>query len=536
MATNVNSIYSSSSRITGMFSELDTDALVKNLCSAQQTKIDTQNQRKTLTEWKKDALNDIADKVKTFNNTYCSVLGSSSMLKSSTYSQYKVSTTSTSNAVAVSASDGAYEGKTSVSVSRLAGSASTSSRGVSNGKELSSSNTTTLKELGFKTPLQFDSKGEISFSINGKKFSFSAETTLQNMINTINSDEDANVTMKYSRLTDGFSITSDVSGAEGSVSIVNISGNAFGNPGATMQVPVLGEDGQPVLDESGNPTYTTQPAVGAFGIASGKYTDGAQNALVTIDGIEIERDSNNFTIDGLTYELNEVTESTMHFNVTRDYSAASDNINEFVDSLNDLIKTLDKYVSTKKPKQEFKPLTDAQKEEMSEDEIEKWEAKAKEGILYHDKDLEKLLSDLKGAFYSPAGGTGKNLASIGITTASYFSSNKGTLELDADALKAAMSKDLDSVIKMFTGGKSTSPSSEQGLIYKFRNSMTNYLGVSNNVIKDYEKSISDIEKTVGTLTDKLSDMANKYYKKFANMETALSKLNSSANYLSQLFA
>jgi hypothetical protein len=38
--SSVNSIYSSNSRITGMYSQLDIDALVESMCSKQQSKID----------------------------------------------------------------------------------------------------------------------------------------------------------------------------------------------------------------------------------------------------------------------------------------------------------------------------------------------------------------------------------------------------------------------------------------------------------------------------------------------------------------
>jgi flagellar hook-associated protein 2 len=105
--------------------------------------------------------------------------------------------------------------------------------------------------------------------------------------------------------------------------------------------------------------------------------------------------------------------------------------------LNKLIKKLDDYVNAEDNSYDYPPLTEAQKEEMSDDEIEKWEEKAKTGILKNNTAIERLLSDLKQAFFTSAGGTGSAAASIGLSTGNYFTSDKGSLTLDTDKLKEA---------------------------------------------------------------------------------------------------
>ena len=172
---------------------------------------------------------------------------------------------------------------------------------------------------------------------------------------------------------------------------------------------------------------------------------------------------------------------------------------------------------------------------MTEDQIKAWEEKSKSGLLSKDKDLTSLISSLKKAFFTSAGGTGKTAASIGISTASYFSTDKGKLVLDTDALTAALEKNPDEVLAMFTGGSNTAAAEQQGIIYKIRNAMSNYLTVADDTITNNEKSISSVEKQVKTLKVKLDALADKYYAKFAAMETALSALNSQSYYLSQLF-
>ncbi|MBR5261930.1 MAG: flagellar filament capping protein FliD, partial [Oscillospiraceae bacterium] len=511
----IDSISGNSKRITGMFSGLDTDQMVKDMTATQQGKVDNKYRDKQLNEWKSEALESVNDLVSDFSNKYCSVLGTDSMLKAATYSQYKITTLASSNAVTISASDGAFEGKYSVSVSQLAGAATAAgTKGISASGSLSASNNTKLKDLDFGTPLEFDQNGNISFEINGKAFTFSKDDTLQTMVNTINNDEDANVTMKYSRLTDSFTIESDDMGAGGSVSIRNISGNAFGTYGVNTPASVTGSaltvgevigNGEAkavtnmtlqeladasgtdlVLNSSGkvyfqvngrgyafDPSRTVQevmdtlnaskadvsvtfdeeksafsitstapgadsavdvqsdgfavfgismgtytegagaPKFGAFGIGNGTFTDGAQDAIVTINGTTITRKTNEFTVDGVTYNLNDVTENTEHFNVERDYSSTVDAVKEFVNGINELLDGLEAMIEVKDQSKEYKPLTDAEKAEMTEEQIKLWEEKSKGGILYRDDDIQKLIANIKNSIYSAVGGTGMNLSAIG---------------------------------------------------------------------------------------------------------------------------
>lgn len=508
--SSVNSVYSSSSRITGIYSDLDTDALIESMCSGQQSKIDKQEQKITKNEWRNETLTEVINAVKDFSNTYCSVLGTSSMLKSSTYSTFSVTSDSSSKAAVLTASSTAATGDISIKINQLAKNSEVSSSGKvsENGEEISSSNTTTLADLSFANKLTFNSNKEISFAINGKSFTFSSDTTLQNMINTINTDSDANVTMKYSRLSDTFTITSDSGGAYSSVSIVNYSGNAFGKDSAFM-------------------------------IDTGIVKNG-QNSKAEINGILVERSSNNYTIDGIGYELKKVTDGTdeefIDFTVSRDYSATVDAIASFVEAFNTLTSKLTSLTGAKDYSSDYPPLTAAQRKEMSEAQINSWEEKAKSGLLRNDKDIANLLSYLKSAFFSAAGGTGKNTVSIGISTGSYFGSDKGKLILDTEALTAALEANPDETVAMFSGGLSTSPSDQQGVIYKIRNTMTKYLTTAGNSISNSEDKIGVMEKQVVTLKDKLDALAEKYYAKFAAMETALSTLNTQSTYISQLFS
>ena len=504
---NINN--ASSSRITGLFSTLDTDTLVKNLCATQQSKIDRQQQKKTRYEWFLNAVNEVRDKIKEFQNTYCSALGASSMLKSSTYYSYNITSLSTSNAVTLSGRSNALEGTYTVKVLQLASNSSAKSSGTvsKNGTEISSSNTATLDSLSFENDLVFDESGKIKFEINGEGFEFSKDTTLQTMINTINNSSTANVTMRYSRITDSFIIEADEGGANSSVTIRNISGNAFGENSA-------------------------------FKINEGTYKNGT-DSITEINGVTIQRNSNSFEIDGISFTLNAVTkdtpEETLTFTVKRDYSATVKAITDFVKAYNDLITYLNKLSTEKDYSRDYPPLTPAQEDELTEKQIEKWNEKAKSGILSRDLNLDRLIRDLKSSFFTPAGGTGLAATSIGLAGGVYKTSDSGLIVVDEDALTRALEKRPETVISIFTGGSSSASSDKQGIIYKIRSAIAAYNDATSESLKKTENNINDLSEEISELEDKLNSLAERYYNKFATMETALAKLNSQAAYISMLF-
>jgi flagellar hook-associated protein 2 len=661
-----------------MYSGFDTDAMVQGMLAPQQSKIDKQYQNKTSLEWYNEALTDVMDSVKEFANTYTSVLGSSSMLKSSKYSSYNVSSDSTSKAVTISASGSADEGNVSVMVSQLAVNANISSSGKvsKDGTAISSSNTATLDSLSFANKLKFDEDGEICFAINGKTFTFDKKTTLQSMINTINNDQDANVTMKYSRLTDSFTLTADSGGKNSKVSIQNITGNAFGadsafqidtvtvtngrnsiaeingtiverdsneftedgityrfnavtstsgnslivkqlaksanasssgkvsangteiaadnnvklselslskalvfddddnisfringktftfnkdttlqnmldtinndeNANVTMQYSRLNDTFTLTSDSSGkdsrvsvfNVSGNAFGADSAFKIGTGFYENG-QNSIAVIKGVTVERTTNNYTIDGTAYDLTDVTDVSkqyINFTIEKDYSATKDSITSFVTDLNKLLTKLNKYLEEEDKSYDYKPLTEAQMDEMSEDQIKKWNENAKSGLLKNNTILQQLLSGLKEAFFTAAGGTGSSATSIGISTGSLYGSDKGLLVIDENALSAAIAKNPEKVISMFTGGKASSASADQGIIYKIINSVSAFKKSASDSISNTDDKIDDYDVTIDKLEDKLDSLADKYYKQFSAMESSLAQLNSQASYLSQLF-
>ena len=510
--SDISSAYSSTSRITGLFSNLDTDAIVKDLMKVEQGKVDKKKQEKTKDEWYGDALSDVQTLIKQFKSNYLTASTTGSMLSSLTYKSFTTKITSGSDSVvSITATTGASAGSYTVdSITRLAKNASvSSSQAVSAaGTNISESNIVKLSNLNFANALQFDSNGEISFKINGEQFTFNRNDTLQNMVNTINSDDKAGVTMKYSRLTDMFTVTADDGGAKSYVTIENISGNAFG-------------------------THS------AFGIAAGStridgYGSKGQDADLSINGVSITKSSNDFTIDGVTYSLKNTTDQAVGFSVERDISATVKYVKKFIDDYNTLAGKLNKLLDEKDYSHDYPPLTTDQEKDMSENQINTWNAKAKSGLLRGNSDIKSFLHNMKNAFVSVLGGTGKAASSIGLNTANYYSADSGNIIVDGDKLTAAMEKDPDVVISMFTN----SSSDKKGLVYKISDSVASYLDNVADSIKANNKAMSGpggLDDKIKDMEDGLDETAQKYYNKFSVMETALSKLNSQMSMLSSLF-
>lgn len=500
--SGISSIYSNKQRITGISSGMDTDTIVKNLLWSHQSKVDKQSQAKTRLQWYQESLTAVSDKLKSFRNNFLSVLGTSSMVKSSTYKSMTVKTTDTSGSAAITADTTATTGSFTIDeIVQLAKNAGTASaqKISANGEAISDSNLTTLGELKFAQDLGFEN-GQIAFKINGKQFNFKSTDTLQSMVNTINSDKDANVNFTYSRLSDKFSISTKSGGAASSLTIENVTGNAFG-------------------------------ANGAFGINSGSFNNG-QNAIAVINGETIERSSNTFSADGITYQLNKVTDIPATYTVEQDVDSTLSKVKDFVSAYNKLVADLNTSYTEKKNK-DYAPLTDEQKASMTADQITQWETKAKAGTLLNNRDLYSLMSDMRAAVYSPSGGTGSSLADIGISMGNYFTSDRNNLVIDEEALTAAIKKDPDAVMNMFAA-QGTGMSDQAGFATKITNRVNSYINTTiSDDIANTSSKINSYDSKITQLQDKLIEMQEKYYKQYSALETFMSNMNSQSTWLSQ---
>ncbi|HWR21905.1 MAG TPA: flagellar filament capping protein FliD [Feifaniaceae bacterium] len=503
MATN--GINASLIRLNGLSSGLDTEAIVTSLLKIDQYKVDKQFKLAEKLEWKGDAYRSINLKLKAFQDAYVKAFSqsSTSMSSASAYNAYAVTMNTQTNAVSITANSSASAGALTISNITLATAAQVSGTDLFEAEQNVTINFTLKSAFGEDI---FEG-GKIAFSINGKAFEFTEDTMISEMMNQINSS-DAGVTMSYSSLKRGFTITSKTTGTAGTVNIVNTAGTAF----------------------------AADAADAAFKIATGEKA--GTNAKATIDGVQVERTSNTFTIDGITYTLKENTEDgdVIKFSVSRDVDSVYDKIKGFIDAYNSLIAELQSKLD-EEVYSEYGPLTDAEREELSETQINKWEEKAKSGLLRDDNGIRTLLQDLRGTFYSAVEGTGMNAASLGLETEAY--GKTGKIVINETKLRTALANNPDQVASIFTKVSKAEDAGtkykESGLVTRMSNIVSSYITNNTTItLESNAKAVTDANLRLDQLEDWLAKNEEKYYARFTAMETALAKLNSQTSWISSL--
>lgn len=273
--------------------------------------------------------------------------------------------------------------------------------------------------------------------------------------------------------------------------------------------------------------------------------------------ITLERENNSISIDNIKFDLLQVTDKgatsdesddeVISVTVKADATSQVDKFKKFIEKYNSLIEKINGKVTEKK-NLNYKPLTDAQKEGMKEDEIKRWEEQAKKGLLARENNLSNLLVQVRQVFYSTVQGVGLNITDIGIGTTSNWR-DAGKLEiLDEAKLKNALETRGDQVQKLFT--QSSDNKDEKGILQRIKDIFNTNIGSEGILIKKagYENSryvaendlSKNIEKKKQAIKDMQSRMYTKqerYYQMFAALERNMNNLNSQSNWLaSQLGA
>lgn len=283
-----------------------------------------------------------------------------------------------------------------------------------------------------------------------------------------------------------------------------------------------------------------------------------KNAILTVNGTTdsngnvvgattIERNTNTFELDGITMELTATTaagDPPISLTTSKDTDKIVEGLKGFVDDYNALIEELNKQVNAEASYQKYPPLTDAQKKEMSEREIEKWEEKSKEGLLRYDSNITKFLQDMRSVMYKTVESAGLALYDIGIESSSNYRDN-GKLVLDESKLKSALTTNLDGIQKLFTDKENGIAVQLQSTIKAAANpssgspgSLVRYAGTKDVMVTSnslyYE--LKSISEALSRLNTKYETERTRYWKQFTSMEQAISKMNSQSSWLTQQFS
>jgi flagellar hook-associated protein 2 len=218
-------------------------------------------------------------------------------------------------------------------------------------------------------------------------------------------------------------------------------------------------------------------------------------------------------------------------------------VKDFVSTYNDVLGVVNDKVSEEKFKG-FEPLTEDQKADMSEKQVEAWEKKARSGNLKSDATLSGVLQTLRVDMYAPVSKVAdtnyNQLTEIGISVKGSYQ-EKGKLTVDETKLRAAIAANPTAVMELFT---STGTKGQQGIASRMYDDV---VGAMTQVAQKagavggaplssiIGKQISGMDKQMSTIEKRMNEKENHYYQQFAAMEKALSKMNSQSAWLASTF-
>ena len=520
-------------RITGLNSGLDTESIISALVSSYNYKTQKYEKAQTKLSWKQDAWKELNTKI---YSLYTSV----GNLRFSKAYNLKSASVSDSTKVSVTASSGAVNGTYSIQVTSLAKAGYLTGAKLSKDKKDENGNVvtdtegnpvkegatsaTTLSELGYT--------GEGSITIGGKSITVKGDTKISEVISGL---KDAGVNANFDEKNGRIYVSAKNAGVN----------NDFTLGGDNAALEVLGLVVDP-NDTSGN---------GATRIIGSDATIYVNNAKYT-------NDSNSFSINGLTINALSVTttEEAMQnalasgieapggvsTTVSADTQGIYDKIKDFLTQYNALINEMASLYNADSSSG-YEPLTDEERDAMSETEVEKWEAKIKDSLLRRDDTLSSIMNTMTNTMAKGIEVNGKTLylSSFGIKTLGYLNAPKNehyAYHIDgdeddvntsgnADKLMSALASDPDSVVEYM---QKLAQNLYSAVDAKMKStSLSSVYTVYND--KEMASEYSDYTSLIRKWKERLEEQQDYYYEKFGAMESALAKLNSQTTSMSGFF-
>lgn len=531
-------------RMSGMVSGLDTESIVKALTSSYQTKVDDYKKAQTKLSWKQDAWKEVNTKINDFYNSLDNYRYQSSW-------NLQKATASDATKATVTANGTAFNGTQTLQITSLASAASLTSGKldeVGTGDDKSKVTASTkLSDIAGA-----DAVGKtIRITVGDKNtdLDIDADTTVQSLVNKL---KDAGLNASFDEDQQRFYISSKKSGKAQSFSIT--AGTVAGGMEAdnsilkALKLSSSADDGK--VDSN-----------------TGAIKKNGVNAEITLNGVGYTSSSNNFSINGLNIQALAKTDGDgITINTQVDTQGIYDKVKELISSYNDLINSLtDKYNAASSGS--YEPLTDDEKAQMSDTEVEKWEKKIKTGLLRRDDTLDSLMSTLTNGmmktYYDDSvatfdddgnqvlkAGTDASaakkysLATFGIMTKGILQSatnrqyeyhidgdeDDASVSSKTDKLMTAITEDPDKVVDFV---KNLTNNLSKELKKKMTaTSLRTVFTVYND--KEMASEYSSYTKLINQWTTRLNDMQDSYYKKFSKMESTLQELQSSTSSISGL--
>lgn len=537
-------------RLSGLMSGMDTESIVSQLVEARSKKVTTVKNSKTKLEWKQEIWKGLNSKLKTLQSKLQDLRFTSGYTK-------KTTKVSNENAVSVLTSDSAVNGVQELEIHQLAKTAYMTGGEVKLKEGVSGAPVGNDTIMGNLMDFEGDETKSLKVTIG---YGAEAKTAGIDVTRTTSVSEvltqlkNAGLNANFDATQKRFYISARESGEDGNFKITSA------KKVVTEDTVTINGVEQIVTNVKYEDSDEDNGVLDALGLSVGDEIDGedktnhggkatmikGQNAKITLNGVAYTNSHNTFDINGLTITANSKTNEKITLTTQQDTDGIYDMIKDFLKTYNEVINEMDKLYNAEAAK-DYEPLSDDEKSSMSDTEVEKYEQKIKDSLLRRDSSISAISTELKKIMMSGFSVNGKTmvLASFGIETMDYFSApdnernayhiygdkDDSDFADKTDKLKAMIASDPDAVVSFFSQltqslytemnrqSKAVEGYRSFGYFYDDKKMKSDY--------DDYKSKIKDEEK-------KLADYEDKWYKKFAAMETAMARMQQNASAITGL--
>lgn len=516
-------------RIGGLSSGIDVDMMVSDLMRVERMRVDAVKQKKQQVEWQREDFRILNSSLMALRTAAFNMKLQGTFLAKSTVSSNEDALTATAG---VAAAQGSY----TVTVTNLAAGVNKGSQSRLAEEKNADGTTKTLQEQfgDLADTITFTLEGKLGadgITRNSQAFTIDTATaTVNTLVAEINLYSNTlGISASYDADNNRFFLTTTGTGADYGLRVTSDSDDLLSDATGA------GSGKLQLLLQTGT-LYQGQNARFDFGDVTG-----------------IESATNTATVNGLTLNLKQGGGATGTVTVTGNVDAVYNSIKAFVDQYNTTLELVNSKL-TEQRYQDYLPLTDAQREVLSESRETAWEAKARSGMLKNDSYLTGAVSKIRSAASAIVSGIGPvmvngqsityhSLAAVGIVTGGYQEAGKLHLINDGAALKEAIQNDPEGVMKLFT--QNTGAAGAEGIAQRLYaevdyviKGIMDKAGTSASLTDQsfLGKAMSRMDKQIRDMEDRLVKTEDRYWKQFTAMEKALNQLNAQSAWLVQQFS
>lgn len=495
-------------RISGLASGMDIDQMVSELMRAHRMRVDKSYQQRQILEWQREDYRTINSRLLALRNAAFDMKLQGTFMGKSAFS-------SNSNVLTATAGVNAGVGEYSITVHSLAsGVTKSSAEALAASRNEDGSAKTLGEQFGLSDSVTFTLQGNVNGEVKEQSFTFdTASQSIYEVVAYINS-AGIGIRAGYdSNLERLFLMTTGT----GEQAEIHVKADAQNFLTDYLKLDVM-------VGEDESNAHRGTDAVIDFN-----------------DAVGLKFSGNQFTVNGITVNLKEAGGQTVRVAVSHDVDAVVEKIKAFVETYNSTLESIAGELYEERYR-DYLPLTDEQKKEMSDREIELWEEKARSGMLRGDQLLSSIYNNIRSVTMARVEGLSgpyNNLSSIGITTGPY--TERGKLHIDETKLREALTRDPEGVMRLFT--QSVESAGGAGVAVKLYDAVNNAMSRitekagSSGALYDNSVLGQDIERlnrSISLAEERLLKLEERYYRQFTAMEQAINRMNQQSMWLTQM--